>query len=127
MSVWQEHEVQDRVLAILGDVPIDNHHFRRPYTTAYQLAIEVQRQHPDISEALGVPLGGAGVGERTSLAQYLAGELSKRIRAQRDFPVEGAFLSGKDEVEIRYRGPDGGDVVSSLTGSGWALSMYRLR
>ena len=127
MSIWQEHDVQGRIVEVLSDVPDDGHHFGRPFMTAYQLAIEVDRRHPELATALNVTVGGAGTGVRTSLAQYLAGELSRRILQNPNHPVEGAFLSGKDELEIRYAGPDGNDVVSSLTGSGWPLSMYRLR
>lgn len=127
MSVWQERDVQDHIVEVLSGVPDNGHHFGRPFITAYQLAIEVDRAYPELASALNVTVGGVGTGVRTSLAQYLAGELSRRIAQDPAFPIEGAFLSSNDELEIRYQGPGGTEVVSSLTGSGWPLSMYRLR
>jgi hypothetical protein len=42
MSVWVDHTVEAKVIAVLTDVPLaaPGHHFGRPYMTAYQLAIE---------------------------------------------------------------------------------------
>ncbi|MGW4589221.1 hypothetical protein ACWEKJ_18030 [Amycolatopsis thermoflava] len=131
MTVWQALDVQAKVCAALGQVTIvnqDGHHFGRPYMTAYQLAIKLHRAHPEVAEALNVDLGGRGTGARNSLAQYLARELSSRIRrAGESFPVEGAFLSNDELVEMRYLTPAGEPLRSSLTGSGWDLSLFRLR
>jgi hypothetical protein len=51
---------------------------RPSHMTAYQLAIELHRRHPQVAAALGQPLGGAGIGQHNSLAQYLPRELSRR-------------------------------------------------
>ena len=70
MSIWADQDVEGCVRAVLEDVPLVNdvHHFGRPYVTAYQLAIQLDQRFPNVSDALGQPLGGAGVGERNSLA-----------------------------------------------------------
>ncbi|MGD0945546.1 MAG: hypothetical protein ABR972_14910, partial [Acidimicrobiales bacterium] len=77
---------------------------------------------------IGKPVGGARVGQHNSLAQYLAGELSRQIRRQgTQHPVEGAFMGNQDIEELRYRDADGEPITSSLTDSGFDLSLFRLR
>lgn len=131
MSVWESESVQDAVVEVLGAVHLNNpqgHHFGRPYLTAYQLAIEVDASHPNVRAALGVEVGGTGAGERSSLAQYLARELSRRInRANQAFPVEGAFVSNEHLTALSYRKSDGREMTSTLTGTGFDLSLFRLR
>lgn len=131
MSVWEDHDVEARVIDALGEVTIVNdtgHHFGRPFMTAYQLAIKVDRAYPALAEALGVDIGGRGTGRRSSLAQYLARELSSRIRRGGDaYPVEGAFLSNDDVEALVYAKPDGDELRSSLTGTGFDVSLFRLR
>jgi hypothetical protein len=129
MSVWAEREVENKVLAILSDVHLvnDHHHFGRPYMTAYQLAINLDAWYPEVKTALMVTVGGAGTGERTSLAQYLARELSGRIKRDPHYPVQGAFLSNEAVRELVYEAADGQPVTSSLTGSGFDLSLFRIR
>lgn len=128
MSHWQEHSLQDKITEILHDVRTrQSHPFGTPYLTAYQLAIELARRYPAVVAVIGHPLGGAGVGQRNSLAQYLGRELSRRIGANPAFPIEGAFLADQDVESISYIADGGERVVSSLTGSGFDLSIFRLR
>jgi hypothetical protein len=129
MSVWESEQVEERIIAILNDVPgaHGTHHFGPPYVSAYQLAIEMERRHPEVRTALGYPLGGAGVGERNSLAQYLAKQLSDRIKANPTHPVQGSFITNEDLIELVYRDPEGRRLVSTLTDSGYDLSLFRLR
>jgi hypothetical protein len=129
MSVWGEHEVESKITDILTETPHQEaHHFVRPYLSAYQLAIAVDRRWPEVRTALGnPPVGGLGIGTRNSLAQYLARELSRRIRSGDLTTVEGAFLTDEDLVELVYVESNGQRVTSSLTGSGYDLSLFRLR
>lgn len=64
------------------------------------------------------------------MAQYLARELSGRIkRAQStgtDYPVEGAFVSNEHLTSLTYTKADGTQLTSSLTGTGFDLSLFRL-
>jgi len=126
MSYWEEYNIGDRVIHILTDVEDEGHHFGRPFLTAYQLAIEFADRYPDIAARLGKQVGGAGIGERTSLAQYLALELSKLIRDNPDYPVEGAFISNRYVRELSYN-YNNETITSSLTGTQYSLSMFRLR
>jgi hypothetical protein len=133
MSVWESESVESAVLEALRAVHLNNpggHHFGRPYLTAYQLAMAVDSAHPNIRAMLGIEVGGAGTGERSSLSQYLARELSRRIKSTRQagapYPVEGAFVSNEHIAELVYRTPGGQRLKSSLTGTGYDLSMFRL-
>jgi hypothetical protein len=125
-TLWQQYNIEDRIIQILREVEDEGHHFGRPFLTAYQLAIEFARRHHGIVRDCGYQVGGAGIGERNSLAQYLALELSRQIRNNPDFPIEGAFISNQDVRELSYN-YENGIITSSLTGSGYSLSMFRLR
>lgn len=96
--------------------------------SAYQLAIEIQRRWPEVVDQMGYEVGGLGVGERQTLAKYIANQLSSHIRdaqeAGHPYPIEGAFISNIDVAELRYTQADGPPVVSSLRSRD--LSMYRL-
>jgi hypothetical protein len=129
MSIWEAQQVEEHVLEILSGLPGTHgqHHFGPPFISAYQLAIEMERRFPEVRAALGYPLGGSGTGERYSLVQYLAKQLSDRIKANPQHPVEGAFITNEDLTELVYEGPDGGRIVSSVTDSGYDLSLFRLR
>ncbi|MDX3664201.1 hypothetical protein PV646_43530 [Streptomyces sp. ID05-26A] len=129
MSIWEKLLVEKKVREALGAVTIVNesgHHFGRPYMTAYQLAIKVDRAHPEVARELKAEVGGTGKGY--SLAQYLAHQLSQRIKkGGGDYEVEGAFLSNDDVHRLTYTGPGGEPFDSSLTGTGFDISMFRLR
>ena len=130
MSKWEDHDLTNQVVDVLGNVGKGalDHHFGRPYMTAYQLALELQLRHPETVEALDKPIGGAGVGQETSLAQYLANELSKLTKSKgSNCPVEGAFLDLGHVKAMTFAGPDKTEITSSLTGTGYPLSLYRLR
>jgi len=131
VSLWEEQDVEAAVLEALHELGTDEdggHHFGRPYVTAYQLAIAVQAAHPEIAAALGVTVGGRGTGAPTSLAQYLARELSGRIKRNGDgYPVEGAFISNEHLTALTYVDASGQPITSSLTGSGYDLSLFRAR
>lgn len=127
-SLWEQQQIEGRVTAILEEAAgdMEGHHFGPPFLSAYQLAIEFARRHPEAFAALGMPLGGAGTGKQNSLAQYLARELSRRIHDGPMAHIEGAFLSNWDVMEIVFD-YDGQEVRSSLTGSRLNTSMFRLR
>jgi hypothetical protein len=128
MSKWQELDIEDKIIRILKEIPdaAPEHHLGRPFLTAYQIAIEFAKRHPEEAAQLGFPIGGAGTGQRNSLAQYLAGQLSRNIAAGRLSEVEGGFLSNQHLKDICF---DVGEQIihSSLTDTNFTLSMFRLR
>lgn len=126
-SKWQQYDIESKLIAILREVPEEakGHHFGRPFLTAYQIAIEFAQRHPEVVEALGHPVGGEGIGVRYSLANYLAHQLSTRIRDGL-IPVEGVFLSNKHLHAVTFD-HNNELITSSLTDTQYTLSMYRLR
>jgi hypothetical protein len=129
MSLWEDHQAEATVLDVLRAVPTknDSHHFGRPFITAYQLAIRVHQRDPQLTAALNVPVGGAGAGQQRSLTQYLARELSQRAKEDPAYPVEGAFVSNENVLDMVFRGPDGNPLHSSGPEANWDLSIFRLR
>ena len=126
MTDWQRLEIESKVLCVLADAPEHDptHHFGRPFLTAYQLAIEFEARHPAEAAIIG-PVGGAGIGQHTSLSQYLAHELSRRIKSGELPQVEGGFLSNLHLHDVSFGHPPN-TIHSSLTKSQFELSMFRL-
>jgi hypothetical protein len=130
VRTWSQLDLESLVVDVLTDVPCVNdvHHFGRPYVSAYQLAIELERRHPEVVAQIGKPIGGAGTGQHDSLSQYVANQLSREIRARGDaYPVQGAFLSNQNAREISFVRSNGEPVISSLVGTQYDLSLFRLR
>ena len=124
-SFWDRNDLDRKVTEVLADVPPgSNDHFGRLFLTPYQLATLVKARLPHVFQGLGQPLGGTGTGERNSFAQYLAGQLTIKIRNRALPDIEDASLSNERLARIEFN-DDGERVVSSLTGSGFHLSMSR--
>lgn len=128
MSFWEEQNIESKVISILEDVPdaADEHHLGRPFLTAYQIAIEFNERHPETVAKLGFPLGGAGTGEKNSVAQYLARRLSEYVKQNPGRRIEGGFLSNQHLNDISFT-HENGIIHSSLTGTSFTLSMFRLQ
>ena len=76
---------------------------------------------------IGMDIGGKGLGKRYSFAQYIARELSRKIKNVKNYEIEGSFISDKDLVEISFKDKAGKRISSSLTGRGWDLSIFRYK
>jgi hypothetical protein len=130
MSLWEDHELTDKIVDVLGRVRSNNTapHLGRPFLSAYQLAIGLRQRYPDTVAALGKPIGGENIGRHDSLAQYLAQVLSTRISSGRDEGlIEGAFLSNSNIRSMVFRDPsDGDEIASSLPEAGYDMSLFRL-
>ncbi len=127
-SFWNRYDIEQKVVAILDSVAYTHpdHHFGRPFLTAYQLAILFKERFPEEYEMLGHTVGGRDSGVQFSLTNYLAGQLSSRIGRGEITDIEGCFLSNCRLLGIEFRDA-GHTVTSSSTGSQFDLSMYRLR
>jgi hypothetical protein len=124
MSKWHDLQLHDRLTEILCEFGADDtHHFGRPFASAYQIAIAFAGRYPDLAERIGLPLGGPGSGKRNSLTQYLAGELSRRIKSGEITHIEGAWLSTLRLHQIDFDSQ--GDFLSVPTPQE-VLSMFRL-
>lgn len=126
MSIWEEFSIEWRVREILKAARYDKgHHFGRPFLTAYQIAIAFDKAHREDRKKIGKPVGGKGTGQKDSLAQYLAWQLSRRIKSGELVDIEGRFLHGQDLRSLDY--DLDGKVVKSSSGKTDALSMFRLK
>ena len=126
MSNWEEFKFEERIRKILSDIKYfrEDHHFGRPFLTAYQIAIEFKKRYPEDFKKIGLPVGGKGIGNRNSLAQYLAGQLSRRFKELSD--IECAFISNKHLKNLSFDN-EGFEIISSLTETEFDLSMFRLK
>jgi hypothetical protein len=127
VSSWDDNDLTAKVLELLDEVaaPAGSQHLGRPFISAYQLAIGVERRYPEARLALGKPLGGKGAGRTDSMAQYIANVLSRQIKAQgEDHPIEGAFLAEQDLADVVFVGPHG-PLQATLNGS--RFSLFRRR
>jgi hypothetical protein len=129
MSIWEEFDFENRILAILRTHAGRSHHMAPAFLSPYQIAIEFALLHPAEFEQLreqGFPIGGEGAGVRNSLPQYIARELSSRLHDQRITSIEGGFLSSYHIEDLTFN-HEGRSIRSSLAGSGFDLSLFRLR
>ena len=122
MTKWDKYGIHSKLETILASTAINHNHGVRDYLDAYQLAIEFAKKNPKEFASLGKPIGGKGTGQRNSLSEYIAGQLSKRIKAGTITNIEIAYVADLHVVDKEYSGK----VISSLTGM-FSLSMYRLR
>jgi hypothetical protein len=126
VTKWEEFDVLDKVCEALKEVPRANNGSGRPYMTSYQLAIKIDRDHPEVTQALEVEIGGVGTGRHVSFAQYLGRELSRRS-GHAGSPFEMAYLSNDHVTSATFKAADDKKIISSLTGTGFFTSLFRLR
>lgn len=123
MSKWDQNDMENEIRLALGSVKpsekYKDHHFRRPFITAYQLAILLSENDPSLCSKLEKQLGGKGTDEHHSLSQYVANELSARIKSKEIMDIDGVFLKMQDIVALEFTH----EVVSSATD---VVSLFRL-
>lgn|SRR5690554_7940672 len=126
MSNWETYEFEDRIKAILRDLQYGENeldHFGQPFVSSYQIAIAYAERHPEAFQALNLPIGGLGTGEHNSLAQYIARELSRRIKKHEIIDIEPAWFRRDYVNQIDFNCQNEIITASNLS----ALSMFRLR
>ncbi len=125
-SQWDQLQMDTKISRVLDVQSHDpGHHFRRPFLTPYQIAIRFNELYPQDVRTIGKPLGGSGTGQQDSLAQYIALELSKRIKDNRIVNIEGRFLYRGNLKTLQYE--INGQTIESSSMQAYDLSMYRLR
>jgi hypothetical protein len=123
-SLWDELQLEDKIFQILSvESHNPDHHFGRPFLTPYQIAISFKALFPDEFARISKPVGGKGTGQKDSLAQYFANELSQRINKGLITNIEGRFLHRKHLLTLQY--DDEGKVIESSAMQAYDLSMYR--
>ena len=127
-TIWERHGLERKIAEILSAITYENpdHHFGRPFLTAYQLAILFKERFREDYELLGYPVGGRGSGGQFTLSSYLSGQLSQKIRTGEISEIEGSFISNSRLRRIEFN-DSGETITSSNTETEYDLSMYRLR
>lgn len=121
-SDWDKYRIAEKLMRILDVESYDpEHHFGRPFLTAYQIAILFKNMYPEIYVRLNKPLGGKGTGIHHSLAQYLARMLSQHIKNGSLPNIEGRFLQMNNISCMTF--DDFGESVEASSLSD--LSMFR--
>ncbi len=125
-SKWEKFDFSVKITEVLSDTKYDStHHFGRPFLTPYQIASELVRRHPTICRDIDKSFGGQDTGEYTSLVQYIARELSSRIKSKEIPHIQGVHLCNEHLKEYTFWGPDGSEVSVPNRGQEH-LSLYRL-
>jgi hypothetical protein len=125
MSNWNELQMTDKITTILQNLRYESpDHFGQPFVSPYQIVIAFAERYPDDVAKIDMPLGGAGTGEHSSLAQYIARELSKRIKSKEITHIEGAWLHKKFVRQLEFN--NSGQSMVASGGIEAALSMFRL-
>lgn len=128
MSHWRNFDFENRIRKILNRttyIPEPDHHFNRPFLTAYQIAIEFNKLYPNVAIAMGYEIGGAGINQKVSLSQYIGRELSQRIKSGEINDIEGAFLSNLHISKLEFDN-NGSPLTSSLVKSKYDHSIFRI-
>ena len=124
MSQWELLQMDDKIHSILDvESHEPDHHFGRPFLTPYQIALAFRERYPEQFRQIGKPIGGKGTGQQDSLAQYIALELSRRIKAEQLTNIEGRFLHRRYLQTLQYE--DAGDLIESSLMRSFDLSMFR--
>lgn len=129
MSDWTNYQCETKIRDILLNSVYNadpEHHLGRPFMSPYQIAIEYDKRYHDDVIAMGYIIGGKGVNTKTSFAQYIGRELSKRIKDGTISDIEGGFFSNQDLDEIRFN-HNNNTIVSSATGGDKDLSIFRIK
>ena len=117
MTKWEDHELETAIYDILetmaDDMDDEDHHLNPPFLTSYQIAIEFKRRHPEIADDINEEVGGEGIGQHTSLAQYISQQLSIRINSGEIDDIEGAFLSLDYDARLVYLEDDDEPIIAS--------------
>ena len=125
MSDWENYQILEKLLNILDiDSIPSEHHLGRPFMTPYQLAIAFKQHYPETFNLLGLPVGGKGTNQHTSLAQYLARELSRHIKNHTiSDQIEGGFLCNGYISDLIFI--DGDDEIISSSEQSYHVSIFR--
>jgi hypothetical protein len=128
MSKWEEYQMESKIQDILDnqEYPKADHHLKRPFLSAYQIAIEYARRHRADFESFGMQIGGKGIGEHSSFSQYIGRELSRRLKEPALPNIEGGFFSNVHLNDIEFSSIDG-PIHSSATEGQYPLSVFRSR
>ncbi|AUS07895.1 hypothetical protein C1X05_03005 [Laceyella sacchari] len=125
MSRWDQWEMEAKIREVLQAVENDrgeSHHFGRPLFTAYQIAIAIGKRYPGFLEETGMEIGGEG--SESSLARYIAQQLSMKIKEGAIEDMEGFLLAADHVKEIDFIDPSRAEFEANVTND---ISLFRIK
>ena len=122
---WNSLGMTEKVYDILRQYQTyEPDHMGTVFVSSYQIALALDEK---TREKIGKPIGGAGTGE-SSLAGYIAKELSQRISRGEIENIEGAWLARKHILDVQFKDKEGGREFSPAGGNkDVILSMFRIK
>ena len=122
---WNVLGLEQKILEILDVQPYagNKHHFGRPFLTSYQIAIELKKKYNKAFKQIDKPLGGVKSGQFDSVAKYIANQLSIKISKDKNYKIEGRFLSMQHKMSLCCK-CDGKKIRSCQETD---LSIFRLK
>ena len=128
MSEWEELQIETKIKDILETIEgeSEEHHLGTPYLTAYQIAMEYAEQYPEDLERMEYEVGGKDTGVHYSFSQYIANQLSTRIKKEDITYIEGSFISNKFVSNFIFDS-EKFHLESSAIGDRAKISMFRLK
>jgi hypothetical protein len=125
MSDWKDFDIGNKIRTILSKKKIQGagNSLGRSFVTIYQIAIEFEKDYPNITIQLGFDkntVGGKDVGQHNSLAQYLASQLGSHLKELKW--LDGSSISNYLLQDIVFKN----GMHSSLTETNFPLSIFRL-
>lgn len=126
MSIWDSLQMDTKISQVLDIQSHDPaHHFGRPFMTPYQIAMRFKELFPLDFTTIGKQIGGKDTGDRNPLAQYIANELSKRIKDGKITNIEGRFLSRHYHDVLQFK--DEHQISEASSKQAYDLSLFRLK
>jgi len=127
MSIWDQHDIEDKIRSILTAVPVNPKHSMagRQFLTTYQVVLEFDRTYHNVVALLGKPLGGKGAGQ-DALTIYFAKELAQRIADNRIRDIEIQFLAPQYINTIDFK-TNGSPMVATPHEANFTETLFRLK
>ena len=115
-SLWEKHSFLNKILEILPDEiwHKSSPHMGKPFLSSYQLAIEFANRHSSIVAEMNLQIGGKGIEEHVSLAQYISRGLSQAI-ANGNSDIDGGFLTGHNAKAWLFTNEKDNSVLEAST------------
>jgi len=125
-SIWDQHEVTNVIRQILQRAKTDDvYGTGRRFLTAYQIAIDLAKNHALVAAAIGHATGGEGHGP-FAITTYVARWLPDRIKRGMANDIEMQFLSSEHLSAVEFDNY-GSPMTATANQAGFDMIMFRIR
>ena len=125
-TIWEQYDFTGKVIEVLSRFQTQqNDRAAEPtFLTAYQLAIELKEGYAAGIDLPDWPVGGEGLGEYNSLAQYLARYLPPKVRNGEIDRIQVAYISHEHMTALGFSTRSGPPVRASTLSSEEAQTIF---